>query len=273
MCVCQRTLNQVGFVQSEAPGTPPPCPATILDESSESSVTVLEDTSSDSGSPRGHWMQPPEPQPEPPSAGTDGTLLAQLEDMPDNPIKEEPLDSQDTASQDSVWFRRSLNEPGLVELGQPPHWSTQEWFWDSVELMVHPLRYEYFYDGILHYTASSESRPLSIDIAFAHAVAFIRETVCGRSTFYKIGITGHPLQRWYREDGGYSTDPHGFTRMTLLWIADCSSKHRLEGSGRFETRLVELFDSDQDEWCINRPRSGGECPARGSPQFCYVVWS
>ena len=231
------------------------CATTEIDSDS---VTVLESTPT-----RSRSMTPPPPP------STDDTLLDTLVrhyDLPTPEKSSSSLDSQATENEDPM-ATDILSPPPL------PHWSMEDAFWRDCCHFLDALKHEYFYHGLLEYVASASSRPLNFDIGVQTAANFIRSEVQSRRTYYKIGITGHPMQRWYREDCGYFKDEHGFTKMTIVWVSHCSRKELADSTGRMETELVKLFDRDQDSCCINRPKSGGESPPRGSPQFCYVVWS
>ena len=191
------------------------------------------------------------------------TDLAVAMEMP----KEESPDMEDTQHEDILACRIPL--PSMPST----HYSEDQAFWDSLELFLGSCRRRSFYHGMLEYLASDASRPLSLEAGLRHAIGFVREVIQPRRTFYKIGITGHPEQRWDRRDCGYFKDDHGFTNMTIIWVSTCSHKDLRDSTGRFETDMVKVFDRDVDQCCINRPRSGGESPPMGSPQFCYVVWS
>ena len=128
-----------------------------------------------------------------------------------------------------------------------------------------------WYDGMLPYIASDSSRPLSFETGMRHASNFVRSEVQRRGNHYKIGITGHPFQRWTRTDCGYWKDIHEFTKMTIIWVSNCSRKELPDSTGRFETEIIKVFNRDVDQWCINRPPpAGGESPPRGSPSS--VMW-
>jgi len=162
-------------------------------------------------------------------------------------------------------------EPSPPISTKPDHWSTQDWFWDSVNDMTCMCEEKPWYDGIMLYTATI--RPLVFETALEHAIRFIKNMVQSRNTFYKVGITGHVDNRWDGEEKhAYKFDPHGFTKMRLLWCTTTSLKKLPESSGKFEWLLGKIFHRNVDPNCLNREHSGGECPGRGSPQFCYVVW-
>ncbi len=283
------------------PGTPPDeCAPTVVDDSESDvpvapcSPTVLEESSSDrsrSGSPRrDFWLSRPGGSALAPSALGSALALAPfshdegiIEPITGDPELDEFMqkwekpavvdtpesrDPEDTDELDPMDHRQRYT---TADEEVSAHWSMTDKFSRSVTNMLTMCTHEYWYQGVLTYTA--EVRPLCFNDALQHAIEFIHSTVQPRGTFYKIGITGHPFQRWTRPDCPYDGNIHGFSKILILWIAPHSRKGLPESTGKMEKQLIEVFNEVTDENCINRKGAGGDAPPRGSPQFCYVVYS
>jgi hypothetical protein len=181
----------------------------------------------------------------------------------------EHLDSQDTAAEDPMDHRERF--PSLMP--PPPHWSASPQFIQSVFALTKPCVDLPWYDGILPYTA--ELRPLVFAVALQHSINFIRAWIQPKGNIYKVGITGHPQERFAGKKvaHAYIRSQIPFRYMTILWTAPTSRKELNESSGKMEVELIKVFNAETDPNCINRKGAGGECPGRGSPQFTYVVWS
>jgi hypothetical protein len=145
-------------------------------------------------------------------------------------------------------------------------WSTRPSTWKGINNFLDMCEGECWYEGCLDYLLSG---PLDFETGFAHARNFIASN-CTHSTF-KIGISGHPHQRWTRKDCGYFKQ-HEFTKMKIIWIAEHSHKDKPDSTGAMEKRLIEVFNKETHPNCINRKGAGGEAPPRGTPQFGYVVY-
>jgi hypothetical protein len=272
------------FDVSPADADAPYCSPTVLQEPLADSVittpteTCCSRNCSRSRSPRrDHWFQPPSgslPQPAAELTGDDLQMdsldvIMKEYNRPTPPETPETVrDSQNTDDEDPMDHRKRYAP--IHQPHKPQHWSMTQQFWTNVQNLLVLCNGTYWYDGIIDYTASATSRPLNFEKCLQHAAEFIRSTV-QNGGYYKIGITGHPHQRWTRKDCPYEGDPHGFTKMTILYVAEFSNKKLPDSTGRMEVELVKIFNRATDDMCINREGSGGDTPPRGSPQFCYVV--
>ena len=81
-------------------------------------------------------------------------------------------------------------------------------------------------------------RPFVYQACLNAAIGFIRGSVQGTGRYYKVGITGHIVQRWYRKDGGYEWDRHGFRRLMILYTAPWSNNAIPESSGRLDIKCI-----------------------------------
>lgn len=196
-------------------------------------------------------------------------LLDLLEHAMDQPSEESPsswssFDSQATKNEDP-----SAPEP--PEPQEPTHWSMDEMFQQHAKDLLDDCKNKWWYKGAIPYIRIGLH--LDYEIALNHSIEFIRANVQSLMTTYKIGITCCPLHRF---EGGtkhaYIHDSNEFSNMKILWVCVHSRKDKKDSSGRFETSLIEIFNSDVCEFCINRPGGGADCPARGSPNTVYVVW-
>ena len=70
--------------------------------------------------------------------------------------------------------------------------------------------------------------------------------------------------KWYGREGHWR-------RMHLLYAAPTSKPWRDRSTGSMEKLLIEQFNCELYENCINRKGGGGDCPSFGNPHFVYVV--
>ena len=242
------------------------CAATEIDPESECTTTESEKTESVSASPkrrrfwRNEYTSPPRIN--------DDDLLDNLEHAMNQPSESSPSpwsswDSQDTRNDDPC-------KPDIQELQEPTHWSMEETFQRDARDLLGDCTNRWWYRGTINCVHIGSH--LDFTLALEQSINFIRANVQSLMTQYKIGITCCPVHRY---DGNtkhaYHRDPR-WSNMKILWVCVHSRKDRPDSSGKFETLLVDVFNTDTCEHCINRPKSGGDCPARGSPNTVYVVW-
>ena len=139
-------------------------------------------------------------------------------------------------------------------------------FWDSVERLLSPCMKQYWWRGDFFYDA-----PVDYDPCLQASADFILDNISGNFE-YKIGITEHPMCRWYNtEMPGYEWDnkQNPWLFMAILYAAKTSKPTVEHSSGSFEKELCQMMEHDND--CLNRIGAGGDCPSNGSPHFVYVV--
>jgi hypothetical protein len=143
------------------------------------------------------------------------------------------FDSQDTACEDPMG--------GVpIEQIEPEHWSVVPKFWTGVGDLLVLCEDAYFLAGMI---PRLDARPLEFESCFEHACGFI-DSIIGASSFFKIGMTGHPNQRWTRGDCGYQHDiDHNFTRMRIVYVAPYSRKSIADSAGAMDASCKLWVDS------------------------------
>ena len=253
---------------------------TVLEESSsEDELSISEDTdelstATDEGAPGRYWRGEEEYRER--AYDGDDPLIGILELRANRPIAtaspiSDSFDTDDTAAEDNIGERHpEAEDPMEMDTQVELHWSEDQTFRKKVKACVDECRRSWWWGGVLDYVATAPI--LDFEIALMHAKKFIEEHVQPLGRPWKVGITAHPYHRFEGDVGhAYIDDPLGYSRFTLLWECVNSRKELPDSSGAFEKALVDVFNSDTCQWCINRPNSGGECPARTSPNFCYVI--
>jgi hypothetical protein len=188
-------------------------------------------------------------------------------ERPNSPSPYESFDSEMTVAEDPGC---NSPEPALERL----HWSVEPQFQKDVKSVLAVCKDAFWYEGVLDNLHVCADDVLDFDLAYNSAISFIRHSVQSLSTLYKIGITSNPHFRFEDKDfkGAYIRDKNRFSHMKIIWIACKSNKHVPESSGHMEEELIKIFNRDTCSDCLNKPGSGGECPAKGDIHFCYVVW-
>ena len=158
------------------------------------------------------------------------------------------------------------SDPGNLSPEDGP-WSGRPSSWRGINDKLDMCEGEPWYDGCLEYLLLDG--PPEFQMAYHHAMNFIISN-CTQGIF-KIGITAHPRERWWREDCGYEWEL-GYSRMKIIWVAKHSLKDIDGSTGAMETLLTTVFNEKTYCNCQNKEGAGGLGAPKGTPQFCYVAW-
>jgi hypothetical protein len=173
---------------------------------------------------------------------------------------ESPYDSQLTSRGDAISRRALQLEPA------PYHFTADDGFRKSVDEEIAP----YIDESWIGVGNSLSCLWLGRDWDRNVQICSNDISVIASSALeFKIGICRDPRWRFFEcARGEYAKR---FTKMILIYVADCSKKHLANSSGKMERAQIAIF-RDRYSGCLN-VGDGGEGASPGSPHFMYVVWN
>ena len=208
------------------------------------------------GGLNGHYWFPHHAEPQPDLTAYSLCELWEQPTCEEESLSEESFfDSQCTANDNPALPDRALPVP------LAPHFTMDPTFWDSVQREVEA------YSGKEWFETSAcldDLKPRWEQNC--NVVTDAIQSIVSSSTEFKIGITMDPQWRfWTCAEGEYSKM---FRKMTIVYAAPFSKKHKLHSTGMMEIDQIAKFKSY--DGCLNKA-PGGEGASAGNPHFLYVV--